>query len=119
MPRRVTLAIAAALTALSVSSAPAVATEAGGEGGGEQPATTQSPAGEGQLPPGEEPPVEEGEHAGEDGKAQLPLDLTDPQGILGLVFLLIAGGFTAAAGRNMIAQMRGERPTADGSWRPR
>lgn len=115
MRRRLPAVIAAVVTAAALSGAPAAATEAGGEA----PAVTESPGGDAELPPGEQAPVEEGEASGEEVRGKFPLDLTQPYGIVGLVFLLIAGAFAAAAGRNVIAQMRGERPTADGSWRPR
>ncbi len=56
---------------------------------------------------------------GDGGRMKLPLDLEDPQDLVGLGILIATGIGTALAGANMIKQLRGDRPQASGRWRPR
>lgn len=102
--RRLARSLAAALAALTVFAGPVAATE-------EQPTGTTEEA------PAEEAPAEE-EH-GERTKRQLPLDLTDPQHLFGAILLGLGGLGAVLAGANLLKQLRGERPTASGEWRPR
>lgn len=55
----------------------------------------------------------------ESGRMKLPLDLEDPQDLVGLGILIITGIGASLAGANMLKQLRGERPQATGRWRPR
>ncbi|HEX2026501.1 MAG TPA: hypothetical protein VHF25_00720 [Nitriliruptorales bacterium] len=88
----------------------------------ESPATSPSPAAdagaqEGQPAEGSEPAS--GEEGGEGGRAEPPLDLNDPQDLVGAAMLALTGLAVLLGGRNLVQQLRGERPQADGSWRPR
>ncbi len=87
----------------------------GGEGGGEAGGAEGGEAGGAE---GGEAGGAEGEE-GDDGKSPFPLDLTDPQDILGLFLLGLVGLGIVAASANALKQLRGERSQADGSWRPR
>ncbi|MDP8930249.1 MAG: hypothetical protein M3O70_17190 [Actinomycetota bacterium] len=55
----------------------------------------------------------------ESGRMKLPLDLEDPQDLVGLGILIATGIGAALAGANIVKQLRGERPQASGRWRPR
>ncbi|MDQ3931896.1 MAG: hypothetical protein M3252_03535 [Actinomycetota bacterium] len=58
--------------------------------------------------------------AGEErGRMKLPLDLEDPQDLVGVGILIATGIGAALAGANVLKQLRGERPQATGRWRPR
>ncbi|MDP8961791.1 MAG: hypothetical protein M3N32_09280 [Actinomycetota bacterium] len=59
------------------------------------------------------------ESSQESGRMKLPLDLEDPQDLVGLGILIATGIGAALAGANMVKQLRGERPQATGRWRPR
>ncbi len=52
-------------------------------------------------------------------RMKLPLDLEDPQDLVGLGILIATGIGAALAGANMVKQLRGERPQATGRRRPR
>ncbi len=71
---------------------------------------------------GEEPPTLSGTSAPEGeggGRMKLPLDLEDPEDLVGLGILIATGVGVALAVSNMFKQLRGERPQATGRWRPR
>lgn len=97
--RKLAPSVAAALAALTLFAGPVAATE-------EQPAPT-----------GEEAPAEDGH--GAPTKRQFPIDLNDPQDLFGAVLIALMGGGAALAGYNVVKQLRGERPSASGEWRPR
>ncbi|MFN2556935.1 MAG: hypothetical protein ABR592_08695 [Nitriliruptorales bacterium] len=96
--RTFALLIAAVVTVLLIAG-PTSAVE------NQQPATTTDTSG---SPRGEE-----------SGRMKLPLDLEDPQDLVGLGILIVTGIGAALAGANMFKQLRGERPQATGRWRPR
>lgn len=88
---------------------------------GESPATSPSPpatAGAEEGQPAEGSGTAPGEE-GESGKAEPPLDLNDPQDLVGAAMLAATGLAVLLGARNVFQQLRGERPQADGSWRPR
>lgn len=100
-PHRLLRALAAAAAVTVLAAGPAWATE------GEEPAT------------GTEAPAEgEGEEHGHT-KIEPPLGFDDPQELVGWGFLALTGLAGAVALGNAAKQLRGRRPQADGSWRPR
>lgn len=103
-PRPISLVLAVA-AGLALSAAPAWSTESG-TAGDEEPAATTSPA--------------EGESGGHERvKIEPPMTFTDPQDVVGWGLLGLTGLTILAASVNALKQLRGERPRADGSWRPR
>lgn len=98
-----------------------------GIGVGAGPATAPAGATEAEPPaaeeatPAAEPAGEAEENPGGEGrqKIQLPIDLRDPQGAVGALLLVLLVVAAALGVRNAVQQLRGERPQADGSWRPR
>lgn len=112
-PHRILRALAAAAAVTMLAAGPVWATE------GEEPATgTEAPAGEapaeGEAPAG-------GEGGEEHGRTKIepPLGFDDPQELVGWGFLALTGLAGALALANAAKQLRGRRPQADGSWRPR
>lgn len=91
--------LSAAVVGILLLSGPAAAVQ------GEQPATSTRTS------------APEGEQGS--GRMKLPLDLEDPQDLVGLGILIATGIGAALAGANMLKQLRGERPQATGRWRPR
>lgn len=61
---------------------------------------------------------EEGEE-GSDKPIQFPLDLETPYGLFGMFLILSALAAVGLGLLNAVKNVRGERPKADGSWRPR
>ncbi len=96
--KRILALLVAAFAAILLLAGPAVAVQS------EEPASTRTSSPEG----GEE-----------SGRMKLPLDLEDPQDLVGLGILITTGIGAALAGANMFKQLRGERPQATGRWRPR
>ena len=82
------------------------------ETGASEPAETE---------PAESEPAEElpDDGADDDGKIRLPLDLEDKQDLLGLLLIGIIALGGAVALMGAVKQLRGDRPQADGTWRPR
>ncbi|MGH3443630.1 MAG: hypothetical protein ACRDUY_16600 [Nitriliruptorales bacterium] len=97
--RKLTLSFAAAMAAITLLAGPVAATE-------DAPAPTT-----------EEAPAEDGHDT--PTKRPFPIDFEDPQGLFGAILLGIGGLAAALAGANLMKQLRGERPTASGEWRPR
>ncbi len=110
-PQRFLRALAAAAAATVLAAGPVWATETGG--GGESPATTEEA-------PADEAPAEGG-HEGEggDNKIHPPLGFDSPQELVGWGFLALTGLAVAVGLANGVKQLKGRRPQADGSWRPR
>lgn len=109
---RLLRAIAAAAAVTALAAGPVWAAE------GEEAPATEAPADEAPAE-GEEPA--EGGHEGEGGdeKIQPPLGFEDPQELVGWGFLALTGLAIAAGLANGAKQLKGTRPQADGSWRPR
>ncbi len=101
--RRIALVVATGALAGSLTGGPVVATETAPE----------------QPPQGESRPGEKGERIPAESKAEFPLELDDPQDLVGLALLALTGAASVAAVRNVVQQLRGERPQSSGTWRPR
>lgn len=104
---RIALLLTVAFASVALASAPAVAAD---DVAGAALAAQEEPAEE---PAGEAPAEDESE------KIQLPLDIETPYGVFGAFLLLCVFIAGAVALRNTAQQMKGDRPQADGSWRPR
>lgn len=108
-PQRFLRALAAAAAATVLAAGPVWATETGGE----SPATTE------EAPAGEAPAEEGQEGEGGQDKIQPPLGFDSPQELVGWGFLALTGLAIAVGLANGVKQLKGRRPQADGSWRPR
>lgn len=113
--------VVAVFTALIVTAGPVSAAGSGGE----SPAATESPAqgeggaaGEG-AEGGAEGAGAEGGHEEGRTKIQPPLGFDEPKELVGWGFLALTGLAGMAAAANAVKQLKGRRPQADGSWRPR
>lgn len=107
-PRRLLRALAAAAAATMLAAGPVWATEA------EEPtpeATAEEAPAEGEA--GEE------EHEAGSDKIELPLGFESPYELVGWGLLALTGLAGAAALATAYKQLKGRRPQADGSWRPR
>lgn len=119
-PHHILRALAAAAAVTVLVAGPVSATESGGSG--ESPAATEAPAGEAGAEGGAEGEgAAEGEGEGEHGhtKIQPPLGFDEPKELVGWGFLALTGLAGLAAAYNGMKQLKGSRPQADGSWRPR
>ena len=117
-PHRILRALAAAAAVTVLVAGPVSATESGGSEG--SPAATEAPAGEAGAEGGAEGEgAAEGEGEGGHTKIQPPLGFDEPKELVGWGFLMLTGLAGLVAAYHMLKQLKGTRPQADGSWRPR